>query len=214
MKTTIFVLGAGKGLGNGVAEKFAQNNFRVVLVSRNKNNLSKYEQEFKSKGYEVYTKAGDVSDFENFNKTFEELIKEYSTPDVLFFNLGITTADENVKITPELIMERYKVDVVSAYNCINLVNTKEFQDKKGCILITGGGLSINPYFGYLPLSMDKAALRALVLAYCPVLKEQGVHLATVQVTGSIGSNEHFAPKTIAEKFWELYQDRTKHEVIY
>ncbi len=214
MKTTIFVLGAGKGLGNGVAEKFAQNNFRVVLVSRNKNNLSKYEQEFKSKGHEVYTKAGDVSDFENFNKTFEELIKEYSTPDVLFFNVGITTADENIKITPELIMERYKVDVVSAYNCINLVNTKEFQDKKGCILITGGGLSINPYFGYLPLSMDKAALRALVLAYCPVLKEQGVHLATVQVTGSIGSNEHFAPKTIAEKFWELYQDRTKHEIIY
>jgi len=214
MKKTIFVLGAGKGLGNGVAEKFAQNNFRVVLVSRNEKNLSEYEQEFKSKGYEVYTKAGDVSDFENFNKTFEELIKEYSTPDVLFFNVGITTADENVKITPELIMERYKVDVVSAYNCINLVNTKEFQDKKGCILITGGGLSINPYFGYLPLSMDKAALRALVLAYCPVLKEQGVHLATVQVTGSIGSNEHFAPKTIAEKFWELYQDRTKHEIIY
>ena len=62
--------------------------------------------------------------------------------------------------------------------------------------------------------MDKAALRAMVLAYYPILKEQGVHLATVQVTGSIGSNEHFAPKTIAEKFWELYQDKTKHEIVY
>ena len=155
-----------------------------------------------------------MSDFENFNKKFNQLVKEYGTPDVLFYNVGITTADSDVKITSELIMERYKVDVVSAYNCINLVNTKEFQEKNGCILITGGGLSITPYFGYLPLSMDKSALRAMVGAYVPVLKDQGVYLATVQVTGTIGSNEHFAPSTIAEIYWNLYQNRDTNEVIY
>ena len=35
MKKTIFVLGAGNGCGNRVAEKFGKNDFRVVLMARN-----------------------------------------------------------------------------------------------------------------------------------------------------------------------------------
>lgn len=112
------------------------------------------------------------------------------------------------------MIERYKTDVVSAYNCINLINTKEFQEKNGCILITGGGLSINPYYGYLSLFMDKAVLRAMVSAYIPVLKEQGIYIASVQVTGAIGSNEHFAPSAIAQIYWNLYQNRDTNEVVY
>ncbi len=214
MKKTIFVIGAGLGLGNAVAEKFVQNDFRAVLVSRNENNLANYKKEFKSKGFEVYAKTADVSDFENFNNTFRELVKEYSAPDVLFFNVGVTTADSDVKITPELMIERYKTDVVSAYNCIRLADTKEFQDKKGCILITGGGLALNPHFDYLPLSMDKTALRAMVQAYSPVLEEKGIFLGTVQITGTIGSNKYFAPSAIAEIYWELYTKRNTHEVVY
>ena len=214
MKKTIFVIGAGKGLGNSVAKIFAQNDFRIVLISRNEKNLSNYSEEFKANGFEVYTKATDVSDFQNFKKTFEELIQQYSTPDVLFFNVGVTVADKDVKLSPELFSERYKTDVISAYNCIELVNTKEFQDKKGTILITGGGLAINPYYGYLPLSMNKAALRAMVKAYSPILKEKGVYIGTVQITGTIGADEKFAPDNIAKIYWKLYQEKTTEEIIY
>lgn len=214
MKKTIFVIGAGKGLGNSVAKIFAQNDFRIVLISRNKKNLSNNSEEFKANGFEVYTKAADVSDFQNFKKIFEELIQQYSTPDVLFFNVGVTVADKDVKLSPELFVERYKTDVISAYNCIELVNTKEFQDKKGTILITGGGLAINPYYGYLPLSMDKAALRAMVKAYSPILKEKGVYIGTVQITGTIGADEKFAPDNIAKIYWKLYQQKSTEEIIY
>ena len=62
--------------------------------------------------------------------------------------------------------------------------------------------------------MDKAALRAMVQALTPVLNKKGVYIGTVQVTGAIGSNEYFAPKTIAEKFWELYSERKTNEIIY
>ena len=62
--------------------------------------------------------------------------------------------------------------------------------------------------------MDKAALRAMVQALSPVLKEKGIYIGTVQVTGVIGSNDHFAPKTIAEKFWELYTKQETNEIVY
>ena len=49
MKKLIFVVGAGKGLGNGVAEKFAQENFQVVLISRSEKNLAAYKKDFAEK---------------------------------------------------------------------------------------------------------------------------------------------------------------------
>ena len=40
MKKTIIVVGAGKGLGNGTSEKFGNNDFRVILMSRDGEHLS------------------------------------------------------------------------------------------------------------------------------------------------------------------------------
>ena len=214
MKKTIVVVGAGKGLGNGVAEKFGNNDFRVILMARNEEHLKEYAAEFTEKGIEVYTQTADAADFDAFAKAFDEVVKTYGTPDVLFYNVGITVADAEVEITAQTLVERYAIDVAGAYNCIKLADTEEFAKKNGAILVTGGGLALQPYSGYLPLSMDKAALRAMVRALSPVLKEKGIYIGTVQVTGVIGSNDHFAPKTIAEEFWKLYSEQETTEIVY
>ena len=214
MKKTIFVVGAGKGLGNGVSEKFGQEGFKVVLVSRNEKNLSDYKDNFESKNIETVIQVADVTKFDEFAEKFNALIQEHGTPDVLFYNVGITTPDDKNSRDAQTLVDHYIADVAGAYNCVKLVDTAEFAEKKGAILITGGGLALQPYEDYLPLSMDKAALRAMVQALTPVLNEKGIYIGTVQVTGSIGSNEYFAPKTIAEKFWELYSKRETNEIVY
>ena len=214
MKKTIVVVGAGRGLGNGVAEKFGGNDFRVVLMARSEEHLKEYAADFAAKGIEVHTQATDVADFDAFAQTFRKVVETYGTPDVLFYNVGVTVADEEVKMTTQTLVERYAVDVAGAYNCVRLVDTEEFAEKKGAILVTGGGLALQPYAGYLPLSMDKAALRAMVHALAPVLKEKGIYIGTVQVTGTIGSNDFYASKTIAEEFWKLYDRRETHEIVH
>ena len=214
MKKTIIVVGAGKGLGNGVAEKFGSNDFRVILMARSEEHLKEYAADFEAKGIEVHTQAADVADFDTFAEAFSEVVRAYGTPDVLFYNVGITVADEEVQISAKTLVDRYGVDVAGAYNCIKLVDTEEFAGKNGAILLTGGGLALQPYAGYLPLSMDKAAMRAMVQALAPVLKEKGIYLGTVQVTGTIGSNDFYAPKTIAEEFWKLYTERETSEIVH
>ena len=214
MKKTIVVVGAGKGLGNGVAEKFGSNDFRVILMSRSEEHLKEYANDFTAKGIEVYTQAADVSDFDAFAEAFGNVVETYGIPDVLFYNVGVTVADESAEISAKTLVQRYAVDVAGAYNCIRLLDTEEFAEKNGAVLVTGGGLALQPYAGYLPLSMDKAALRAMVQALSPVLKEKGIYIGTVQVTGVIGSNEHFAPNTIAEEFWKLYTKRETNEIVY
>ena len=108
----------------------------------------------------------------------------------------------------------YQADAAGAYTCIRLLDTEEFAGKNGAILITGGKLATQPHFAFLPLSMDKAALRAMVYAMHPVLKEKGIFLGMVTVMDGIAPGSHFAPEKIAEKYWELYTDRSKIEVQY
>lgn len=210
----IFVIGAGKGLGNGVAEKFARNGFKVVLMSRNAARLESYVQDFSAKGLEVFAQAADVSDFKKFAETFKNAVEKFGMPDVIFFNVGITAPDDKSTMNAQTLVEHYITDVAAAFNCIQLADNAEFAENHGAILITGGGLAIQPYADYLPLSMDKAALRAMVQALTPVLNAKGIYIGTVQVTGVIGSNEKFAPKNIAEEFFKLYEKRDTNEIIY
>lgn len=214
MEKMIFVIGAGSDLGNGVAEKFARQGFKLVLMARNEERLAGYAAYFADKGYDAETKMVDVTDFSAFAQTFQTAVQEYGTPNVVFYNVGITAPDDKSKLDAQTLVDHYIADVAGAYNVIKLAVTEDFAAKKGAILVTGVGLALQPYIDYLPLSMDKAALRAMVQALAPSLKERGIYIGTVQVTGRISSNEHFSPKTIAEKFWELYERQETHEIVY
>ena len=114
----------------------------------------------------------------------------------------------------DLLMERYRVDVAGAYHAITQVLSEDFSQKNGAILVTGGGLSLYPMYDYLPLSMDKAALRAMCLALHEELKKQNVYLGTVTVTGVIAPGEKCDPALLAEDFWKLYTERKDCEVVH
>ena len=214
MKKTIFVIGAGNGLGNSVAEKFAAQGFKPVLMARSAERLASYAADFAGKGYEVATVSADVTDFAAFAGVFQSAVQKHGTPDVVFYNVGITLPDDKGTLNAQTLVDHYIADVAGAYNVIQAAATGDFAAKNGAFLVTGGGLALQPYIDYLPLSMDKAALRAMVQALAPALKQKGLYIGTVQVTGRIGSNEHFSPKSIAEKFWELYEKQETSEIVY
>lgn len=214
MKKTIVIVGAGKGLGNAVAKKFGENDFRVALIARNKQALESYLKEFEQNGIEAYAFAADAAEPDTLTTAFGKICEQLGTPDVLFYNVGVTSYDDANALTPKLLMERYQIDVASAYHCVKLVDTNEFKEKKGAILFTGGGLCHYPIAGFMPLSMDKAALRALAIILHNQLKESGVFVGMVTVSGTIDPATYFSPTNIAEAFWKLYEGRETCELLY
>lgn len=212
-KKTIVVVGAGQGLGNHVAEKFAKENFRVVLVARRSEALAEYQKEFATKGIEVGTVACDATDAESVKAAFEKIHAEVGTPDVLVYNVGITTPDAQ-PLDEQEVLRHFKADVLGAFSCIKAVVSDEFAEKNGAILLTGGVAAVSPFPGYTCLAIDKAALRGLTLAVHKELEPKGIFVGTVMVCGIIGGNEHFAPANIAEKFWQMYQERKEWEVRF
>ena len=217
MKKTIFILGAGNGCGNRVAEKFGNNNFRVVLMARDKAHLTAYQEEFSQKNIEVYTEVVDASNPQSVTETFAKLKAQFGVPDVFFYNVGITIPDGSLnkeEKNVDWIMNRYMTDVAGAYHSIQQILCPEFARKKGTILVTGGGLAMYPMYEFLPLSMDKAALRAMCIALHNELKKQDIFVGTVTVTGVIAPGQPCDPKLLAEDFWKLYIERTECEIVH
>lgn len=213
-KQTAVIVGAGPGLGYSLAETFGHRGFCIVLLARSKQKLEKYQEELAAKGVEAFVYPVDVSDQSSLESTFAAITEQFGTPDVLIYNVGITTLDADTHINADVLIERYKVDVAGAYRCIQMMDTKEFARKNGAVLVTGGGLALRPEFTYLPLSMDKAALRAMVYAMHPVLKEKGIFLGLVSIMGGIKPGTDFAPERIAETYWKMYQERSQCEVRF
>ena len=212
-KKTIVVVGAGQGLGNHVAERFAREDFRVVLMARRSVALAEYQKEFEAKGYEVNTVACDVTDVKGVRTAFSKIHDEVGTPDVMVYNVGITTPDAQ-PLEENEILRHFKADVLGAFSCIKAVATDEFAVKQGAILLTGGVAAVSPFPGYTCLAIDKAALRGLTLAMRGELEPKGIFVGTVMVCGVIGGNEHFAPANIAEMYWQMYQEREDWETRY
>ena len=184
-----------------------------MLVARRSEALAEYQKDFEAKGYETSTIACDVTDAESVKNAFGKIHEEVGTPDVLVYNVGITTPDAQPLDESE-VLRHFKVDVLGAFSCIKAVATDEFAEKKGTILLTGGVAAVSPFPGYTCLAIDKAALRGLTLAMHNELDPKGIFVGTVMVCGVIGGNEHFAPANIAEKYWQMYQERKDWEVRY
>lgn len=82
------------------------------------------------------------------------------------------------------------------------------------MIFTGGGLAMYPVDGFLPLSIDKAALRALAYILHNRYKKDGIFVGTVTVCGTINGDEYFSSDNIAESYWQMYVNRDKCEYAY
>ena len=208
MKKTIVVIGAGPGLGYGVAKKFGKEGYFVILVARNQESLVKMSDKLNTENIDNTFAIGDSSEDEKFKEVLEGIKSEYGTPDVVVYNVGITSPDPEDLTTDEII-RHFKTDVVGAWSTINVFVDDDFASKKGSVIFTGGGLAFYPVDGFLPLSMDKAALRSLAYILNNKLKDKGIFVGTVTVCGTINGDDYFSADNIAEMYWQMKEMRDR-----
>ncbi|MBO7702027.1 MAG: SDR family NAD(P)-dependent oxidoreductase [Eggerthellaceae bacterium] len=212
-KKTIVVIGAGPGLGNAVAARFGSEGYRVALVARRKEALEGYVAELAQAGIEAKGYAADVCEIASLDAAISDIQADFGDPDVVVYNVGITTPDEQ-PLTAADLQRHFATDVVGAYETIERFATDGFAGKGGAVILTGGIAAVSPFPGYLCLALDKAALRNLAIAKNAELAERGIFVGTVMVCGIIGGDDHFAPANIAERFWEMAESRSDVELRY
>ena len=213
---TIVIVGAGKGMGNHIAEKFAENDFRVVLMARRENALKEYVEEFENKGFEAHSEVVDVSDENSILNAFDKVLSKFDTIDVVIYNAAVMDGGKPSELTAGEMIDHFKSDVVGAQITATKVIEKMKEQKEGAIIFTGGlfGVYPNAYPDFACMSMDKAALRQLAQMFNDELKDYGIFVGIVNIMGVVGGDDKHQPSIIAEKYWELYSTQKDFEICY
>lgn len=213
-KKVIAILGAGSGLGNHLGKEFGSHDFHVVLLARRENALQSYVRELEESGIEADYCVADCSDNASIQSALTAISQKYGRIDVLIYNTAVLQGGSPLELTPEELVKRYQVDVAGALCAVQQVVPYMKGKKEGAILLTGGGLALDPSPAVLSISLHKAALRALAVALHKELCGDGIYTGIVNIKGNIGSNDYYSPARIAALFYQMYEKQEEIEITY
>jgi len=197
------VIGAGPGLGAGVARRFAREGFALVLVARSQDTLDATAAELRAAGATVETVTADAGDPAAFRAAMTELA-ERSAPGVVVYNVGLVVSDGLLSSDDDHLVHALTVDVVGALAAAQVFTPAMREAGRGTFLVTGGGPALHPDPAHGTLTIGKSALRAAVTVLHEELADDGVHAASVTVVGVIAPGTALDPDLIAEEYWALH----------
>lgn len=211
------IVGMGPGVAAGVARRFAKEGFALALVARRMAALNEQVPRLAEYGVPVRAYSADAGVGENLRIAFAAIEKDLGPVDVLVYNASVLHQGAPTAIEVSTLVDDFKVNVAGALVAAQSVAPQMRARGKGTILITGGGLALEPSAAYASLSVGKAGARTLALTLAEELEPAGIHVATVTICGFVGGGEPFMPDTIAETYWKLHaqpREAWEREVVY
>jgi meso-butanediol dehydrogenase / (S,S)-butanediol dehydrogenase / diacetyl reductase len=82
------ITGGAKGIGLGIAQRFHQENYQVVIIDRDKIALQECEAQLKNKNHYSFFLC-DVSNPQQVQEVFDEIIARFGQIDALINNAGV-----------------------------------------------------------------------------------------------------------------------------
>lgn len=161
-KKVVLVTGSSIGLGRAIIEKFASNNYNVII---NYNNSKQEAEELKSYIENTYhTKAitikCDITKESEIEEMKQIIIKEFGVLDCLVNNAGIALdTDFNLK-TKEDFIKTLDTNLVSLFLVSRTFGNLMLENKKGKIINIASTNGIDSYYEY---SLDYDASKAGVI---------------------------------------------------
>lgn len=161
-KKVVLVTGSSIGLGRAIIEKFASNNYNVII---NYNNSKQEAEELKSYIENTYhTKAitikCDITKESEIEEMKQIIIKEFGVLDCLVNNAGIAIdTDFNLK-TKEDFIKILDTNLVSLFLVSRTFGNLMLENKKGKIINIASTNGIDSYYEY---SLDYDTSKAGVI---------------------------------------------------
>lgn len=204
------VIGAGPGLGTAVARRFGREGFHVALMARGRERLEGLCLELAGEGIEGSVFPVDAAKPDDVSLALAEVAGTVGAPEVLVYNAAVLRQGLASRTSPETLVDDFRVNVASAAAAVQAVLPAMKERRAGTILLTGGGLALDPYPTYASLAIGKAGIRSLALCLYKELSPMGIHVSTVTICGFIRPGTAFDADVIAGRYWELHLQ--SHEV--
>jgi short-subunit dehydrogenase len=166
----LLLVGAGQGLGQAVARRFAEGGYRVTLVARSADRLGELADGLADTGVGIDTIVADVSDPEGLSARMRDLYSSQGAPGVIVYSAVMGVPDQLLSSTAAHLQSAYAVDVIGAIVVAQIAVPSMRAARSGTILFTGGGFADYPVPALATISLGKAALRPPRRFFIPTWK--------------------------------------------
>ncbi len=220
MARTIIVCGHGPGISNSVALKFGQEGFSVAIVARNAERLSASAAALGQAGVTCKAFPCDLGDPEAVRGMVREVASSLGPVNVLHWNAYGHGAGDLTTATREELQAVFDVSIHGMIAAVQ-ESLADLKSQQGAVLVTGGGLAFYDSnvekmavsWGAMGLALAKAAQHKTAGLLHQKLAGEGVYVGEVVVTGVVKGTAFdsgggtIEPSAVANKFWEMYQNR-------
>lgn len=174
MREIAVVTGAAKGIGLGIAAKFCEAGYDVMLLGRGEN-IFACQEKFLQSGYHVRGYQCDIARSEDVRRTITDILEEYGRIHVLVNNAGVARMTPFEEIDEELLDYHIDINIKGTWNMIHQVIPSMRKENYGRIIniasVTGPMVCDKGYTAY---GMTKAALVGLTKTIAVEYAEYGI----------------------------------------
>lgn len=217
-KGVAVVVGVGPGLGAALARRFAAG-YSVAILARKAEYLKSLAGEMRRDGGDAHDIVCDVSDPAQIRAAFHEIRSKLGEVDLLIYNAGTGKFGTITEITPEQYTSDWRVNALGAFVAAKEVAPAMLAKGRGVMLFTGATAGVKAGAKSVSFGPAKFAMRGLAQALARDLGPKGIHVAWINVDGSIDipgarglkpsleNDDFLKPEAIAETYWHLaHQD--------
>ncbi|MTH44853.1 2,3-dihydro-2,3-dihydroxybenzoate dehydrogenase EntA [Intestinirhabdus alba] len=166
---TVWVTGAGKGIGYATALAFAEAGAQVTG----------FDRQFARQHYPFATEVMDVADEAQVAATCRRLLQQTERLDVLVNAAGILRMGATDALSAEAWQQTFAVNVGGAFNLFRQTMAQFRRQQGGAIVTVASDAAHTPRLGMSAYGASKAALKSLALTVGLELSGSGVRCNVV-----------------------------------
>ena len=217
-KPVAVVTGVGPGLGAALVRRFAPT-YAVAMLARKADYLKALAGEITTGGATVLDLACDLSDRGQITDAFRVIRQDLGEPEVLLYNAGTGIFGSITEITPDQFEADWRGNAFGAFVAGKEVAPGMIARGHGAMLFTGATAGVKAGAKSVSFGPAKFAMRGLAQSLARDLGPKGIHVAWINVDGSIDipgarglkpslkDGDFLKPEAIAETYWHLaHQD--------
>ena len=198
----VIVVGAGPGIGLAVARRFARSGFEPAVIARSAETVDATVAALAADGFPAVGLTADVTDEPGVRGALDAAVRAVGVPEVLVYNAALIQMDAPGELAASDHLAAWAVNVVGAITVTTHLAPRMSAAEHGTILLTGG--MPKPVPEVTSLSLGKAGIRTLTDLLAGQFGPDGIHVATVTVSGAVSPGSFHDPDDIAEHFWRLH----------
>ena len=218
----VFVTGANKGIGFGLAKHLGKSGWQVIIGARDEQRAEKAISELKSAGVNVLGWVNiELRDLASIEKAAKEIQEKYADLTLLVNNAGIpgdmSVNSEHTELSD--IKETLDVNFIGTFALTKSLMPLLTQNEGRIVNVTVPS-EISPYWHPLAYVASKAAQNAMMGVMAIELQQAGTPLevfsvhpgpTTTDLNGNMALPGFHDIETVGEKMAELINDGQNHQ---